>query len=374
MKWHYKTNDTHFASKFDAIDEFEKNKQKLLLEVPESYDTFDFTVEPKEDLSTLLANEAFKVREEHDHIRLFYSGGTDSHAVLNAFVKNKIHIDEIVCYKSGFQDADYEIDRFAMPYLDNLKQELSKTRIKIMTPEIKDYEQWYNGDWVSKYLKHGFASTVAYFRLMDQPYNFNDGALNIKGKDKPKIVQHQGKLYTYISDSISETEHKVYHFLLENPNILSKQCHLLINEFKKDAGKFNSFFQGINSQDSANSIIHRDQGTSLPKKQKHYFGGNTKVNQNGKDMYYVNEKERLALLQASPQCSHILDKWLTGIEVLRSSRFSKWFNHGRPEFGTTGILSKFYCLTENLVGTVDEMYPSGFTPDNILAHAKSPVK
>ena len=142
MKWHYKTNDTHFASKFDAIDEFETKKQKLLLEVPPSYDTFDFTVEPKEDLSTLLANEAFKLREEHDHIRLFYSGGTDSHAVLNAFVKNKIHIDEIVCYKSGFQDADYEIDRFAIPYLNNLKQELSNTSIKIMTPDLKYYEKY----------------------------------------------------------------------------------------------------------------------------------------------------------------------------------------------------------------------------------------
>ena len=369
MKWHYKSNNKYFNNKFAAIDEFENTRNNLLLEVPDSYTNYDFTIEPKEDISDLLKNEAFAVREQNNYIRLFYSGGADSQAVLNAFVDNNIYINEIVCFKSGFVDADYEIDNFAIPYLNKIKDKLTDTKIRILSPSIADYEQWYNGDWTSKYFNHDFTSTVAFFRLMDQPYNFDDGALNIKGKDKPKIIKHKGRLYTYISDSISEIEHNVYHFLMENPAILSKQCHMLINQFKNDTDQFNSFFQRIDSQNNANTIIHRNLNNDLPEKQKHYFTSDAKLMNQDRDMFYVNEKERLALLNAIDLCPKILDRWIDGVEEIQSSRFSKWFNYGRPEFGTTGILSKFFCLTDGTVTTVDNLYPTGFTTENIIAHA-----
>ena len=59
MKWHYKSNNKYFKNKFSAIDEFENTRNKLLLEVPDSYTSYDFTKEPKEDISNLLKNEAF---------------------------------------------------------------------------------------------------------------------------------------------------------------------------------------------------------------------------------------------------------------------------------------------------------------------------
>lgn len=371
MKWHYKTNNKYFSNKFSAIDEFENTRNNLLLEVPKTYANYDFTLEPKDDISDLFKNEAQKVREQNNYIRLFYSGGADSQAVLNAFVDNNIYIDEIVCLKSGFIDADYEIDNFAIPYLNKIK--LTGTKIKILAPSMADYDNWYSGDWTSEYFNHNFTSTVAFFRLMDQPHNFDDGALNIKGKDKPKIIKHQGKLYAYISDSISEIEHNVYHFLMENPVILSKQCHMLVNQLKNDTDKFNSFFQGIDSQNNSNKIIHKNLNIDFPQKQKHYFTSDAKLTHEGRQMFYVNEKERLALKQAVELCPKILHKWMDGVSKIQTSRFSKWFNYGRPEFGTTGILSKFFCLTDNTVATVDTLYPAGFTTDNIIALAETPA-
>ena len=362
MKWHYKTNDKHFASKFDAIDEFETKKQTMVLEVPESYHNFDFTVEPKEDLSILFKNEASRIRDENNLVRLFYSGGADSHAVLSAFVDNNILLDEIVCLKSGFEDADWEIDRFAIPYIESIKAKLKNTKINILTPTVKDYENWYNDDWTSKYLSHKFTSTIAFFRLIDQPYNFDDGAVNIKAKDKPKIVKHKGELYMYISDSNSEIEQNVYHFLMENPAIISKQCHLLINALGNEINY---------NQNDANRIIHNIKDP-LPAKEKYYTPA--KLKHGDKDMYYVNEKERLALLQALDGCPTALDKWIDGINSIKSGRFSKWFNQGRPEFGTIGVQSKFFCLTDNKVATLDQLYPDGFTAEHISAMAKSSVK
>ncbi len=91
-------------------------------------------------------------------------------------------------------------------------------------------------------------------------------------------------------------------------------------------------------------------------------------------MYYVNEKERLALLQALAGCPTALDKWIDGINSIKSGRFSKWFNQGRPEFGTIGVQSKFFCLTDNKVATSDQIYPDGFTAEHISAMAKSSIK
>ena len=363
MKWQYNSNNKYFTNKFKAIDEFENSRHSLFLEVPDTYDDFDFSREPKEELAILLRDEAIKVREQNDYVRLFYSGGADSQAVLNAFVDNQIVIDEIVCFKSGFKDADYEIDNFAIPYIKSIRNKIVDTRISILTPSVKDYEDWYCSDWTSKYFAHQFTSTVAFFRLIDQPYDFNDGAINIKGKDKPKIVKHKGELYTYFSDSNSEIEQNIYHFLMENPAIISKQCHLLINA-PGDKINFN--------QNEANNIIHKNIKDPLPVKEKYYTPA--KLKHGNKDMHYVNEKERLALVQALKVCPTALDRWIDGTNSMKSTRFSKWFNQGRPEYGTVGVQSKFFCLTDKKVATVDELYPDGFTKENIIAMAKTSAK
>ena len=363
MKWHYKSNGKYFANKFEAIDEFNESSHSLLLELPSTYDNFDFTVEPKKDLAILLREEAVKVREQSDYVRLFYSGGTDSHAVLDAFVKNNLPIDEIVCFKSGFKNADYEIDNFALPYIESIKTKLAKTKISIMNPVMKDYEEWYGGDWTTGYFAHSFTSTVAFFRLMDQPHDFNDGATNIKGKDKPKILKHKGKFYIYLSDTM-EIEPDIYHFMMEDPTIIAKQGHLLMNKLDSPEGEVN--------QDQANRIIHGSLQDPLPAKKNYWTPGTLK--HRDKDIYYANEKERLALSQAIDECPDALDKWLVGIEHMQSTRFRKWFNHGRPELGTIGVQSKFFCLNDNSIATVDELFPTGFTRENISAMAKKPIK
>ena len=112
MKWQYRTNGKSYDSKFSAIDEYEKYKKGLCLETPNEYDNYNFVNEPEKDLTDLLLYEAQKVRAENNYLRLFYSGGADSHAVLNTFIQNNIHLDEIVCLKCGFKNADFEIDQF----------------------------------------------------------------------------------------------------------------------------------------------------------------------------------------------------------------------------------------------------------------------
>ena len=50
------------------------------------------------------------------------------------------------------------------------------------------------------------------------------------------------------------------------------------------------------------------------------------------------------------------------LEQLRSLTEHQWWNDDRPELGSIGVFSKFYCLTDNHSKTVDDLYPDGFKP------------
>jgi hypothetical protein len=376
MKWQYRTNGKFYNSKFSAISEFEKYKQGLCLETPKEYDNHNFAIEPKDDLTDLLRNEAQKVREENNHLRLFYSGGPDSHAVLNTFIENNIQIDEIVCLKSGIKESDFEIDQFALPYLHERKDLLTKTNIRVLTPTLQDYEKFYSSNWTKDFLDHKFVSTITFFRLIDQLHDFNDGAINIKGKDKPKLILHKGKIYTYIFDVGLEPKANEYNFFLEDPKIHAKQCHLLLKGLRGKGHHYaysfltNSIPIGIEEQKLINtSTMRHYTQTDLPFKFESADMYKT-IQHNGRLLYYLNQKDRLALEQAVIDRPHVVEQWSDGIEKIMSSEYSKWFNQGRPEYGTIGTFSKFYCLDDNEVKTVDDLYPLGFTPEQIQANAK----
>ena len=139
-----------------------------------------------------------------------------------------------------------------------------------------------------------------------------------------------------------------------------------------DVVKLQKIYESNSLNDESKKIIHSQIKTPVPPKQKTW--SYAKLENQGREMYYMNEKERLALLEACKMCPEALDKWITGINEIKSSRFKDWFNKGRPEFGTTGIQSKFFCLTDNKMATMDELYPNGFTKENIIALAKTSAK
>ena len=57
---------------------------------------FNWTVEPEESLDALYDRRARQLRERYDYIIISYSGGADSHNLLMSFVRQKLHVDEII--------------------------------------------------------------------------------------------------------------------------------------------------------------------------------------------------------------------------------------------------------------------------------------
>jgi hypothetical protein len=70
-----------------------------------------------------------------------------------------------------------------------------------------------------------------------------------------------------------------------------------------------------------------------------------------------NNKDAEANKQAP---SHIVDAWQNKNKTLVEELGADVFNNGDPAIGTIGIFSKFYCLSEKSVKTVDELFPDGF--------------
>ena len=64
----------------------------------EVFGKVNWQVEPPGDLDYWYNIRAQQIRNKYDYIVLWFSGGADSHNVLNTFVKNNIFIDEIAQY------------------------------------------------------------------------------------------------------------------------------------------------------------------------------------------------------------------------------------------------------------------------------------
>ena len=91
MYWFSKKLNKKYYFKHQALLE----DQNMEFHMGPLYDNYDWTVEPTDSWKQVLKSHALKLREKYKYLRLWYSGGSDSQTVLNTFVDNKIHLDEI---------------------------------------------------------------------------------------------------------------------------------------------------------------------------------------------------------------------------------------------------------------------------------------
>jgi hypothetical protein len=75
----YRVGDLKFYSKLQAIEMSTKTGIHLHWDFNEAvFDSYDWTVEPKDSLVELYRQRAQQLRNKYDYIILAYSGGADS--------------------------------------------------------------------------------------------------------------------------------------------------------------------------------------------------------------------------------------------------------------------------------------------------------
>ena len=343
MSWHYTCNNKKFIDKIAVLREHNVSKQAVKFVTPKEFDSFDFSVEPKETLDELCTTRAWDLRKNNEKIVIWYSGGCDSHYIFTIFLKHNIKIDEIVMVKSGFKDADYEIDRYAIPFA-----RATNIKFTVRQPDISYYEDFY----INKKPMLGSAHNMwHHFRLNNHFENLKhcdiDGVANIFGKEKPTLDYINGKWYTYLLDGAVTPQPNQINFFCDDPKIHSKQSHMLMNriELMKQQSEYAHLTKNLfKEQDFWNRAIGRYDKDTFPVKYLSY-----------QDQY--NQKDALAIRQAP---EHIVEAWKNYKLRLVEDIGSQHFNNGDPGRGTVGVFSPFYCLSEKGHKTVDDLYPEGY--------------
>lgn len=360
MNWKYTVGEKIYTHRFEAVVESNRVNKPIYFHAPQSYEQFDFSVPVDTSLDDLASDLATRLREQYDKITFWYSGGTDSDYILDTFLKNNITIDEIVCLKRGFKEADWEIDNFAIPKLDKVKNQLLDTQINIMQPTINDYEKYYKTFDQTK-IKQGCVNFAGWFGLMQQNfyigYKPEKNTLVLTGHEKPAIVNVGGLNYTYFLDVEIEPHPDVYNFFIDEPLIHSKQAQLWLESIRNGKN-----ITDTSADDRVNCLYNR-QPDDYPNTNRYFFNKpDNFIAYKTRKIRYHNTKEKLAINYCIKNCPQVIDLWLKYLDQLIEVTGTKWWNEDTPEMCPVGILSKFYCLDKKEVKTVDDLYPDGFKP------------
>lgn len=255
-------------SKFEAYQLSGKDWSKVkFIYNDDILSTYDWTVEPEDDIYELYKQRAEQLRNRYDYLVLMYSGGIDSHTILETFLQNKIHLNEICTFSSidiqGKKgQLNQEVSNKVMPFVELL--DLKKIGTKFRYVEIGNLliNQWndefsfenfqhYNtgAQWFltrTHVFKSGIkehvqlteeGKTVCYIWGLDKPSLFID-------ENTDKFIYRYVDLandfgskkyvnYNLINKKLLSFYDETFYITRDLPKIVIKQCHLLKNWIKQ---------------------------------------------------------------------------------------------------------------------------------------------
>jgi hypothetical protein len=365
--YHYSVGQRKTTDKLQAILWANEKNEWIHFHTPKWLKDLPIHMEPEDSMETLCVKRARRIREENKHIKLWFSGGCDSEYMLRTFVDNGIHVDEIYCNKFGIPEADWEIDKVALPYLNSIKDKIRKTKVTVREPNVSQYKDFYKDDyWFENYINNGRNSQQftgirpEYWETINQ-HDARPGTVNLIGSDKPHILFVNGEWYQFTLDvQINQQTDTglASHcgFYNGDPLIFIKQCHMLkrgIESRVKDAKDYNKvcFYSG-QFQHIFNESIGR-VGIGKTFIRKDLAPTNTRFTG-------INRKELIGKQFIHDNFPEVYRKYKNGLENLNNAQNGRWFHDKSSELGTIGIFAELKSLHTNTVKTIDELYPNGF--------------
>jgi hypothetical protein len=255
---YYTVGSIDFDSKINAlIHAIQTGEQPQWHFNDNEYRAYDWTTEPAMSLDELYDQRVRQLREQYDYLILSYSGGADSHNILTSFIRQGIHIDEIVVNtmekgnkKSttisknnvAAENAAAEHDLQTMPRLKEASQLIPNTKITIcdLTDYLFDYLEG-KGDesWVfdkREGLNPAGMTRFNYLHFSDIRKRFDkDKSIGIvMGIEKPRCFIHQNRFIvsysdratniTTVAEHFKEYTNSTIEFFYWSPEALDLQC------------------------------------------------------------------------------------------------------------------------------------------------------
>ena len=223
---YYLCNGIEFTSKVNALLYSKTVNQPVQWMFHDSvFEAYPWHIEPSLTLDELYDQRARQLRERYDYLILSFSGGSDTNNILESFIRQGLHIDEIVtnhmseatqkftlldpsARNSANFAAEHQLQ--AVPRLQYIHKHMPRTKITeldVSRNVIDSLNQFDDADWVlnrNDHLSVGQLFRYNYFHFAEIKKKFDRGQRVgiITGTDKPKLVIQQGNFYIYFVDTL----------------------------------------------------------------------------------------------------------------------------------------------------------------------------
>lgn len=307
----------------------------------DAFDRFNWEVEPPQTFNQLCAIRAQQLRDNYKYLRLWYSGGADSHTVLRTFLDNNIHLDEIAMIRVGVIDefdthANVEINRRSVPYLNSIRHSIPKTKISTVDISASDYLEYYQSDdWFLQARIYDFADDAGviisgYESIERGGLSIPDDCAEITGGDKSKLIRHDDVYYIPIVDSsfpyLHITTLEEFYITPDLPELHSKQSHvlkhLLENMFPKDQDLTHEIYNPVTGDQHFRSLWYSSCRQIL----------NSDIDF-GKGWGIITPKGQSRIVDAYSKSPETLHHYRSSLREFQQSVGDKWPELDKPPVG-----------------------------------------
>jgi len=166
----------------------------------------DWSQEPSISVYDLYRARAEQLRSQYDHIIIFFSGGADSTTVLDTFLRNNIHVDEVIswgAWNHRISKKSHALNSEIFQAGSDLINQCLAKGIKFTHENYLDYmDQVYLSDnWIdqsdwrmtpeSEFRRRLFYHRPETQKILDQ----GKSVALIFGRDKARVIYQNGSLY-----------------------------------------------------------------------------------------------------------------------------------------------------------------------------------
>ena len=317
------------------------------------FSSYNWKIEPIETLDELYARRARQIRDTYDYVVVCYSGGADSSNVLDTFVKNNIHVDEVLTINqfefdsNPLSELNIEQTKVVYPSIQKLMQQgkrifhrtldVSSIIKKIAFDKKMLLERAYYYKCRGRYMAFAYLREVVleYKKIIDSGQKL----VFVWGGDKPRLYFDNKKFCIKFVDGVidamvnsavqiagrEEDYHELFYWAPESVDIICKQGHILKRYFERQTAKL-EWYSHFKNYPIINKLIY------------------TNYNENefsiGKIDSTVSGKKDEPLMKFQPykqQMELIVDKF-------KNIDSYWWKKEHTAEFGLKGCLSPPYYL------------------------------
>jgi hypothetical protein len=331
-----------------------------------------WTHEPPEDIEELYRLRALQLREQYDHLVLFFSGGADSTTILQSFIKNNIKIDEIIIL-GGFKAEEKIIDSLGW---DTAPGYYTREVKHISLPILKELQKTHKfkvtmWDWSEEVINvidndpdwfwdvgTRFAPDMAPRKTMHDRFRHNElewrgkNVAFIYGIDKPRLFRDDTSVYFAFIDIMvtigsaggNADMHKrlwendeFFYWTPNFPLIPIKQAHLIYNYYKKH-NLLHTLTHTNNKAAFQNTAFYKIINPIV------YPSWNNNTWQIEKPTSKAGDEFTKWFWDIGPASTQ--KKWREGVNEVERQLGSRWFNNGSIMNGMIGSYSKFYKIAD----------------------------